>query len=328
MAEEKSFETSSHVINNFAVLQEYRSNYGQTSVFPFTFYQDEEGRIRQQGGPGSKHDIIVDINRYPSKTGFAALSWNNNAYSGSTEVRIYWTDVNGYIYERCFSVNGGSEAIWYEGSLRGQYRAATYSSIAATSDGPRNARVYYQEGETNQIIELLRPGENTFDPFFINSRKKAGLRGTRIGADTAPLYGSGQTEIFYQLPNNKWTNEGGRTKFTPTFDSPAGAGIAVAGSSNQDKATVFTVNTDGKLVATVWVKDYLTWRSGELVDVSRKDDIWSSTQSKTYDPKSFTTTVYFKKRGDGPSDPISRIGFESLDNWSEDGQIVIGSTDA
>ena len=110
--------------------------------------------------------------------------------------------------QRCFSRNGGTNAVWYDGSLTGQFTAAPYSSLAANSSGPGKTHVYFQEKDTDKIVELYREGTNTFDPFVLirKAGRPAALKGTRIATDSNV---GGPPEVYYQDSELNWVLDGG-----------------------------------------------------------------------------------------------------------------------
>jgi len=151
------------------------------------------------------------------------------------KLRLYWTNTSGQIFEvgnitvrhkleldleickssvnvgvlvslqRCFSANGGPEAVWYDGSLQGQFTAVPYSGIAANSQSGSKTRVYFQD-EKDQIRELYKEGGDTFDPFIlVEKTRPAALKGTRIATDSNV---NGASEVYYQSPTLDWVLDG------------------------------------------------------------------------------------------------------------------------
>lgn len=107
--------------------------------------------------------------------------------------------------QRCFSANGGLDAVWYDGSLHGQFTAARYSGIAANSQSGSKTRVYFQD-DKDQIRELYKEGGDTFDPFVLVERTRpAALKGTRIATDSNV---NGAPEVYYQSPTLDWVLDG------------------------------------------------------------------------------------------------------------------------
>lgn len=288
--------------------------YGQYTIGHTIIVQDSFGRIVQQrpGRPSRAQDIIVDVDRNPSRNGFALVGWNQDVQGAAQlELRLYWTNTSGQIYERCFSANGGPGAVWYDGSLTGQFSAASYSSIAANSQSGSKTRVYFQNDQ-DQIRELYKEGGDTFDPFvLVDKTRPAALKGTWIATDSNV---NGAAEIYYQSPSLDWVIDGAGIQygFKPADEYPyaPGAPIAVAGSVSQGGARVFTVNKEGRLVVTVYDKSNLTWKpSAELVKVRPTVQIWVSNHPPPYYGQLFrhATTTFVSQSDDNKV--VTRIGF-------------------
>lgn len=296
--------------------------YGQYTVYHTIIGQDSEGRIIQNtpGRPSHGGDIIVDLDRSPSRNGFALVGWNQDVQGGKPlELRLYWTNTSGQIFERCFSANGGPGAVWYDGSLQGQFTAAAYSGVAANSQSGSKTRVYFQD-EKDQIRELYKEGGDTFDPFvLLDKTRPAALKGTRIATDSNV---NGAAEVYYQSPALDWVLDGAgiQPNFKPADEFPyaPGAPIAVAGSVTQGGARVFTVNKEGRLVVTSYDKSSLTWKpSAELVRLQPTRQIWASNHPQPYYGLLFRhPTTAFVSQSSNPK-TISRVGFtdSTFEGW-------------
>ncbi|KAF8460740.1 hypothetical protein BDZ91DRAFT_832038 [Kalaharituber pfeilii] len=312
----------------------YYYKYGQYSLSPTFIYQDKEGRIKQykHNTPASTGDILVDLDRNPSKNGFALTAWGLDAQGGIPfEIRVYWIDTSGGIYERCYSSNGGPGAVWYDGPLTGQFKAAPYSCIAANCENGEKTRVYFQENDTNNIRELYRAGRNTFDPFVLQegTRGNNALRSTCIATDAT---GYGSTEVYYQAQDSTWVVDGGDATNALTanteFQYNPGAAITVVGSTKSEEkpgygrpihAKVFTVAKGGRMIATEFDPATKEWQpSAQMVKVVPNELI-----SASFHPPqtSWTgwlfdhqTSVLCSQIG-GNRESITEVGFTSVNSW-------------
>jgi len=307
----------------FASIPTWAYKYGQYTLLHITLYQDQWGVIRQQrhGRPSRDDDVVVPADRNPSSGGFGLAAWGLDVQGATPlEVRVYWLNTLGQIYERCFSQNGGPGAVWYDGSLVGQFKAATYSSIAANTSNGAKTHVYFQDVETDELRELYKEGQDTFDPFvLVKKTRPAALKGTRIATDSNT---NGTTEVYYQSPSLEWVLDGAgvQSGFAPHNEFPyaPGAAIAVAGSVAQGGARVVTVNKEGRIVMTTYDKASLKWSpSVELVRIQTGRQIWVS----NHPPPSYanlfrhSTTIVVPQSGD--YSVITRVGFtdSSFDGW-------------
>ncbi|RPB29669.1 hypothetical protein L211DRAFT_844610 [Terfezia boudieri ATCC MYA-4762] len=296
-----------HKSGGLASFPTWAYKYGQYSITHLPIVQDSQGRIVQNipGRPSRGGDIIVDLDRNPSRNGIALIGWNE--------------DMQGAPLERCFSANGGPGAVWYDGSLQGQFIAAPYSSIAANSQSGSKTRVYFQD-EKNQIRELYKEGVDTFDPFvLVENNRPAALKGTRIATDSNV---NGASEVYYQSPTLDWVLDGAgiqaNFKLADEFPYTPGAPIAVAGSVSQGGARVFTVNKEGRLVVTAYDKSNLSWKpSAELVKVQPTRQIWVSNHPQPYHGQLFRhpTTAFVSQSNNHTV--ITRVGFTdtTFEGW-------------
>lgn len=218
---------------------------------------------------------------------------------------------------------------WYAGELNGQYRAASYSSIAASaysfeSGRLRHILLYYQAAGTNEICELIKNGWNSWTE---GTRHPAGIKGTSIAADSRP----DGARIWYQLPDTTFIQYGfesgqpwkkgtvislpvdvGSNRSTGDFVSTAehdqGASIAV---SNRYK--VLTVAKGNKLALTVFNEKTGQWEPTKLlIDQLPSTSLAAISHPKHYG-NTFTSTVYTQQR---PGE-ITKVQFNWDNTWEE-----------
>lgn len=282
------------------------TSHGLTSVSWAIFFIDTEGRICHSGALGD--GVVVDLDRNPSQNQFAVIGWNGRT-TENTELRLYYTNKDGALFERCYTKGRGPE--WYDGWLNGQFVAAPYSNLAANHQGSYRTRLYYQDADTDEICQLLRQGPN--DRFSLLGRSEVGQKATKIATDPG-----GTVEIVYQKPDNTWAWIGWippKPPFPADFEYAPGASIAYVGSSgSQSGVRLFTVNSNGKLVATVYDRTSNTWGAGvELVEVLPRAALTacdhtppSSSVQKPHGTTAFTQTT---------PGAIAQVGWTSAEDW-------------
>lgn len=104
--------------------------------------------------------------------------------------------------QQCWNSSRG----WYPGELNGQFRAASYSQLAAVTYGYNgnqlhHIQIYFQEPYMNKISEIYKNGNN---PWVSGISHPAGIQGSSIAAYTSP----GGTDVWYQKPNTYFVQYG------------------------------------------------------------------------------------------------------------------------
>jgi hypothetical protein len=218
------------------------------------YYQDYEGYIREtfyQDGVGWQLRDKDVVGQGKLNTGIAVTWW-----ADGTQIRVYYLDTSNKIVERCYT--GGAAGSWFDGELTGQFTAAHYSQLAATSyiyQSSQYIRVYYQATD-NSIKEVVRIGDTPWKATGLANIGTA-IAGSSINADSLVETLPGYVWVYYQTPGTdfvEWLWENGNAWiksgiFKSNSIYPPGAGITSC-SFPKNSHRVFTISQDNQLGVT------------------------------------------------------------------------------
>ncbi|KAI5847031.1 hypothetical protein DFP73DRAFT_630377 [Morchella snyderi] len=276
----------------------FMTSHGLTEVHPVVFNLDGEGNIWQRGWGGEAIVVSKDANPHPT-AGLAVFGWGNDIYS-IFNMRLYYTNKDGKIFERCFTQGRG----WYDGALTGQFTAFPGAGLGVRgSDGASLTWLFYQDPETREIRTLFRSSvEGAFGQTSV--RFPPGIDRTSIAVDP-----KGNSGVFYQNPDCTIT----QAELTPPeepFPSPGTYPPGTAITATKDK--MFCVTGDNKIEVNVYDSSSNKWQPPAVINGVSVIPTAPLSANQHQPPRDGTYTVTLITQG--AEHTLTKIGYTDPDN--------------